>query len=186
MYTATSMLAKARSNPIYGKITDNRKAYYRNYLQSEHWKNLRREKLEKNPRCERCSSYLSLDVHHREYHNLYDVLLIDLETLCRLCHDKEHKEHKDKNTKKHRKLNKDILSYNDLWVIFNSKEPNVFLINWILDYIICRLDTSLTFDVKKSKQYYRKRNIQKRKEFDKRNREEHRYKELNNYISIHY
>ena len=92
MYSASSMLAKARDGNVYYPYKRNAKAYYRNvYLNSDHWKNLRKEKLAQSPRCEKCKTYLSLDVHHKEYRNLYDVSLKDLQTLCRLCHDKEHK-----------------------------------------------------------------------------------------------
>jgi len=65
--------------------------YYRDeYLKSDHWKQLRSKKLDLTPHCERCPSCAQLDVHHRNYRNLYDVLLSDLETLCRGCHDEEH------------------------------------------------------------------------------------------------
>ena len=101
MYTPSNMLSKSKDNQIYGKISDNSRQYYRNvYLQSEHWKNLRKEKLELNPRCEICKTTLSLDVHHKSYGNLYDVLVKDLQTLCRKCHDLEHvKKSKEKDNK---------------------------------------------------------------------------------------
>ena len=68
-----------------------RQAWYRKiYLKSEHWKNLKKEKKKVNPVCERCGAKRKLDVHHKHYRSLYDVILEDLETLCRRCHKKEH------------------------------------------------------------------------------------------------
>lgn len=69
---------------------NDKRHYYRNeYLLSDHWKALRSEKLKRNPFCERCGRK-GRDVHHLRYRNLFDVLLSDLETLCRKCHKKEH------------------------------------------------------------------------------------------------
>ena len=68
-----------------------KQAWYRKvYLRSEHWKNLRKEKKKVNPICEVCGAKKKLDVHHKHYRNLYDVILEDLETLCRKCHKKRH------------------------------------------------------------------------------------------------
>lgn len=67
--------------------------YYRHvYLKSEHWANLRLEKLASvDAKCERCGERdLSNDVHHVNYRNLYDVELSDLLCLCRKCHDLTH------------------------------------------------------------------------------------------------
>ena len=90
------MLAKARGNVI---LSDNDRDYYRNvYLQSDHWKSVREEKLSKVGHCEKCGTTLSLDVHHKEYKGLYDIRMDDLQVLCRLCHDKEHR----KKQKKHK------------------------------------------------------------------------------------
>jgi 5-methylcytosine-specific restriction endonuclease McrA len=65
--------------------------YYSNYyLKTEHWVELRKEKLKHNSKCENCGITKTLDVHHINYKNLYDVELADLKTLCRKCHVKEH------------------------------------------------------------------------------------------------
>lgn len=69
------------------------KHHYRfDYLQSDHWKNLRLEKLaSRNATCIRCGKQdPSNDVHHFIYRNLYDVELEDLAVLCRDCHDLVH------------------------------------------------------------------------------------------------
>ncbi len=71
--------------------TNDKRDYYRKeYLKSDHWRALKKRKLSVNNNCERCQSKKSLDVHHLDYKNLYDVELTDLETLCRKCHLKEH------------------------------------------------------------------------------------------------
>jgi len=186
MYSATNMLSKARSNPVYGEIQDksNRRNYYRNaYLKSEHWINLRKEKLEKNPICEICKTGLSLDVHHKEYKGLYDVSIQDLQTLCRVCHNKEHdkikfKQNRKKNRHQKKRFSKDELYYNDLWDIFNCKKPNFALIYWILSYIINHIDTSLR------PAHLSKFRGKHQKKFDKNFN--FPLKEISNYISIHY
>ena len=63
------------------------KEEYRIYLQSDHWKKLRQLKLEQSGRqCKICESKENIDVHHLQYHNIYDVCLGDLQVLCRFCH----------------------------------------------------------------------------------------------------
>jgi len=74
------------------RIPQTRRDWYRNiYLCSEHWKQLRKEKKRLNPVCEICGSKKKLDVHHKNYRGIYDVLLEDLQTLCRRCHNSRHK-----------------------------------------------------------------------------------------------
>jgi hypothetical protein len=57
--------------------------YWNHYLKSDHWKDLKTKKLEKNPICEGCKADKYLDVHHINYKNLYDVELDDLQTLLK-------------------------------------------------------------------------------------------------------
>lgn len=65
--------------------------YYRGiYLKSKHWFGPKKAKLFYVKSCEQCGSKSNLDVHHKEYRNLYDVELPDLMILCRSCHDKFH------------------------------------------------------------------------------------------------
>jgi hypothetical protein len=74
------------------KVCNDKRNYYRKeYLLSEHWKCLRLRKLMETPWCEKCYTSCFLDVHHRRYRNLYDVLLSDLMVLCRKCHANVHK-----------------------------------------------------------------------------------------------
>jgi 5-methylcytosine-specific restriction endonuclease McrA len=108
MYSASNILSIARTYYIpkkYGcckpckhvvgkKKTrfyyNDRQEYRSVYLKSDHWKSLRSEKLSQTPYCEECESKNVLDVHHKKYKNLYDVLTEDLQTLCRRCHTKKH------------------------------------------------------------------------------------------------
>jgi 5-methylcytosine-specific restriction endonuclease McrA len=77
-----------------------RQKWYRDvYLLSEHWKVLRKAKLTISPQCEICGKKRRLDVHHLRYKNIYDVLVEDLQTLCRRCHKKHHKKHHKKTNK---------------------------------------------------------------------------------------
>lgn len=67
------------------------KEEYAQYLDSNHWKSLRRKRLEASGyRCDQCGSGFNLQVHHLRYRNIYDVLVSDLQTLCSYCHEKKH------------------------------------------------------------------------------------------------
>lgn len=73
-------------------------SFYREvYLKSEHWKNLRLQKLvESDCLCLRCGKQSQHhDVHHLTYRKLFDVSTLDLVVLCRTCHDLVH-EHLDR------------------------------------------------------------------------------------------
>jgi hypothetical protein len=69
-----------------------RAEYRNNYLFSDHWKKLRKEKLAKNPTCEKCGSNLCVEPYHLQYKNLYNTTVEDLQTLCRKCHVHAHNE----------------------------------------------------------------------------------------------
>lgn len=69
------------------------KHHYRfKYLKSDHWQNLRLEKMVSvDAKCKKCGvRNLSNDVHHLRYKKLYDVEITDLVVLCRECHDFAH------------------------------------------------------------------------------------------------
>ena len=71
-----------------------RKQWYRRiYLKSDHWKNLKIKFFFSIgvKQCSRCKAIKRIDVHHINYKSIYDVLLTDLEALCRTCHKQEHK-----------------------------------------------------------------------------------------------
>ncbi len=59
---------------------------YQIYLQTDHWKQLRKKKIKSKRRCFVCRSTQNLHVHHLEYRHLYDVKSIDLKVMCRRCH----------------------------------------------------------------------------------------------------
>lgn len=64
---------------------------YHGYLDSEEWKEKRKEALKKaNNRCVLCNSTNNLQVHHRTYENVGDEKQNDLTVLCRECHSKFH------------------------------------------------------------------------------------------------
>lgn len=74
------------------------KTDYANYLASEHWQALRKEMLTDIPACEKCSlpRWLAeiaydqdLHVHHLSYANLGNEDCLDLQVLCRRCHEME-------------------------------------------------------------------------------------------------
>lgn len=68
------------------------KEVYLEYLQSEHWFELRNaRKVMDNNECQLCASTKYLHVHHRFYRkNHYDTQLEDLITLCSRCHARHH------------------------------------------------------------------------------------------------
>lgn len=70
---------------------EKRKADYKEYLNSDHWKEIRLKALSRaGNRCQLCSSTNSLNVHHNTYKNVGNENLKDLVVLCRECHAKFH------------------------------------------------------------------------------------------------
>ncbi len=65
---------------------------YNEYLQSEHWKIVKRnfKKLKINKKCFVCGTKISLQVHHRTYKNLYKEKLTDFIFLCNTHHEEVH------------------------------------------------------------------------------------------------
>lgn len=64
---------------------------YKEYLQTEHWKQTRGKALKKaNYRCELCNSKIDLNVHHKTYENRGEEKPNDLIVLCHNCHSKFH------------------------------------------------------------------------------------------------
>ena len=66
-----------------------RQRAYRAYLETETWKRLRREALERDGRrCRLCNAKGRLQVHHRYYPDVLGTETVDaLTTLCGRCHD---------------------------------------------------------------------------------------------------
>jgi 5-methylcytosine-specific restriction endonuclease McrA len=66
-----------------------RQQSYREYLKSEHWQEVRKEKLkEAGYKCQKCGAKESLDIHHLTYARLGHERMSDLQALCRSCHRK--------------------------------------------------------------------------------------------------
>lgn len=64
---------------------------YQDYLKSPDWTAKRNNKKRKINRCGICGETKSLDVHHLNYKNLYDVDGTDLRVLCHRCHFVAHR-----------------------------------------------------------------------------------------------
>ena len=71
-----------------------RKEKYQEYLRSEHWTNLRRQKLSQHRHgCSHCGTRTNgVQVHHLNYRNWYDCTLEDLMMLCGYCHETLHEQ----------------------------------------------------------------------------------------------
>mgnify|MGYP000739796043 CR=1 FL=1 len=71
-----------------------RKIEYEKYLESNHWKEIRKKALKRaGYKCQLCASNKELNVHHNTYKNLGHEDLNDLVVLCRNCHKKFHNIH---------------------------------------------------------------------------------------------
>lgn len=66
---------------------------YREYLKSDHWKQVRQKRIEMdNYRCYLCDKSMGLNVHHLRYDNLgNEAVNEDLVTLCYKCHKMLHR-----------------------------------------------------------------------------------------------
>jgi hypothetical protein len=76
---------------------------YEKYLESPHWQELRKRKLEQQRKelgynsCEKCGERpqavtreTALHIHHLTYERLGEERLEDVTIICRPCHDREH------------------------------------------------------------------------------------------------
>lgn len=64
---------------------------YAAYLQSSHWKQLRRRVLQRDQwRCRLCGKKKELHVHHDRYLNLLSDDIRYLKTFCKRCHERVH------------------------------------------------------------------------------------------------
>lgn len=65
---------------------------YHKYLQSEEWKTIRNQIIERdNGLCLHCKINPAQEVHHKHYNNIYKERLDDLESVCSDCHREIHK-----------------------------------------------------------------------------------------------
>lgn len=73
------------------RINDLRSMSYERYLQTDHWKYLRKRKLRQaSYKCQLCASKEDLSVHHNTYENRGNEKDEDLVVLCDKCHKKFH------------------------------------------------------------------------------------------------
>jgi hypothetical protein len=73
------------------RICDLKSMPYRDYLQTDHWKEVRAQMLKRaGHKCSLCGSRERLNVHHNNYQSLGDERWEDLAVLCRPCHGKFH------------------------------------------------------------------------------------------------
>lgn len=74
------------------RVSGRRRWYRETYLRTWHWRRMRTQALRiHGRRCAQCGSRTSLDVHHVRYGNLWrEDPAVDLQILCRDCHDGEH------------------------------------------------------------------------------------------------
>lgn len=69
------------------KTMNAKQQWYQDYLQSDHWRDLRGAKLlEAGFRCQKCGKKSQLQVHHKTYERVSREKLSDLEVLCDPCH----------------------------------------------------------------------------------------------------
>lgn len=80
------------------RMTNKATRDYRLFYQSKAWKDLRRDKLQSDPLCERCllkNKYtIATDVHHiKDVFNHWSLRLNydNLQALCKSCHEGIHK-----------------------------------------------------------------------------------------------
>ena len=68
---------------------------YKDYLKTEHWKNFRKNIYAKRKNCQNCgTSKKTLNLHHKNYNNLWKETNTDVIILCQECHYRFHKKKK--------------------------------------------------------------------------------------------
>lgn len=97
---------------IYCEDTKEKVKGYKNYLQTEHWKNKRiKIAKQRGMKCEKCGKKIYeheiYHIHHKTYKRIGNELDDDLMLLCPECHSDIHKKLKEeKERKKAEKLDK--------------------------------------------------------------------------------
>lgn len=92
----------ARIGEVWARLFEARAAAmralpYEAYLQTRHWRELRKQKLEGATNCQLCGHkpdgpYLDYEIHHVTYMRLGREELDDLLVLCKPCHKRHHQE----------------------------------------------------------------------------------------------
>lgn len=82
---------KRRQDVANKEIQDLKSMLYKDYLETDHWKQLRKRKLRLSGyKCQICASKENLNVHHNTYENRGCEKDEDLVVLCNECHKKHH------------------------------------------------------------------------------------------------
>lgn len=103
---------------------------YQQYLESEHWQELRKRFLESklcwkfgHNKCWACGSFANLNVHHRTYIRLGCERIDDLMLLCQSCHELFHRLYKMSDNKNLWELSNKFLRTGDRYEkLFTGKE----------------------------------------------------------------
>jgi hypothetical protein len=87
-----SVLLHTRPKTVRFKAMSKRRDYYEAYIQSAHWKRLRRQAFERDGfKCALCESTDRIQGHHLRYRQELDKSTVDeIQTLCFKCHDAYH------------------------------------------------------------------------------------------------
>jgi 5-methylcytosine-specific restriction endonuclease McrA len=75
---------------LWAKRKAQEQPHYHDHLESEAWKETRRQVLRKYKQCYCCGARGVLDVHHLTYKNFGRENLKELRAVCRSCHHKIH------------------------------------------------------------------------------------------------
>lgn len=89
------------------KIKKDKQQYY-NYLRSQQWMDKRKLALDfYGNNCGLCGSKFNLQVHHRNYKNIFKERMEDLMLLCESCHHRFHK----KKSYQSKKVDTETITY---------------------------------------------------------------------------
>lgn len=82
---------KRKQDAANKEIQDLKSMLYKDYLETDHWKQLRKRKLRLSGyKCQICASTEDLNVHHNTYENRGCEKDEDLVVLCNECHKRHH------------------------------------------------------------------------------------------------
>lgn len=103
-------------------MASKRKRAYWKYLESAHWRELRRQAFERDGfKCCQCGSDRDLRGHHRRYRkDLTKCTVKDIETLCVKCHEAHHRD-RARERRQNRKLRKQLCRAAYLVAIYSAK-----------------------------------------------------------------
>lgn len=77
---------------------------YREYLKTQHWIDFKNKVYIRKPKCKICGRKTYLNIHHKNYENLWHETMRDVVVLCFVCHHKthviEHGKYKEPKTKR--------------------------------------------------------------------------------------